>query len=421
MSVSNEPRLSTARNPELRDRVRSLQLPQNSRNAGGRGRGFTILVGLLVLLLLGSNIATFLYYKDRTATASAEPADPSATEAGAAKPSTTTTAARSSTSPKSSATPTSTAAAANAIALESKGYLVAAHQILVSPRVSGMVMRLNIVEGKRVEKGEVLAEIEDTEYRADRDRAAALLLSAEASLKELENGSRKQEVQQARADVDENEAQLAEAKRVLRREEQLIASQAGSEQSLTQARAQVQQFTQRDQRLRASLSMLEEGPRVERILAAKAQVEQARADLARSQWRLDNCMIRAPITGTILKKNAEENNLVNPVAFAGSLSLCDMADLSDLEVDLTILERDVSQVFVGQECIVRSEAYPDRPYKGRVDRLQPIADRAKGAIPVRVKVIVPEEEQGVYLKPEMGAIVTFYRDKAPETVAKQTN
>jgi multidrug efflux pump subunit AcrA (membrane-fusion protein) len=84
-----------------------------------------------------------------------------------------------------------------------------------------------------------------------------------------------------------------------------------------------------------------------------------------------------------------------------------MADLSDLEVDLSIQERDVSKVFVGQECQVRAEAYPERAYQGRVDRLRPIADRAKGAIPVRVKLKVPTAEQGVFLKPDMGVVVAF--------------
>ncbi len=50
-----------------------------------------------------------------------------------------------------------------------------------------------------------------------------------------------------------------------------------------------------------------------------------------------------------------------------------------------------------------------RVYEGVVSRLMPIADRSKGAIPVRVKLSVPRAEEGVYLKPEMGAIVTFYR------------
>ncbi|MHB8971332.1 MAG: hypothetical protein ACYC3X_18785 [Pirellulaceae bacterium] len=55
---------------------------------------------------------------------------------------------------------------------------------------------------------------------------------------------------------------------------------------------------------------------------------EAEAELAKAKWRLDNCTIRAPISGTILRKNAEEGNIVNAIAFNGSYSLCEMADLS---------------------------------------------------------------------------------------------
>ena len=151
-----------------------------------------------------------------------------------------------------------------------------------------------------------------------------------------------------------------------------------------------------DQHVRSldfALGLLESS-RGKRVAAAEAEVRQAEADVAKARWRLDNCQIRAPISGTILKKNAEEGNLVNPIAMNGSFSLCDLADLSDLEVELTIEERDISKVAVGQKCKVRTEAYPERIYEGVVSRLMPIADRNKAAIPVRVKVAVPQEEEG---------------------------
>src|SRR5262249_40556454 len=131
------------------------------------------------------------------------------------------------------------------------------------------------------------------------------------------------------------------------------------------------------------------------------------ADLAKTQWRLDQCQILAPVTGTILTKKAEKGNIVNPIAFNISASLCDMADLADLEVDLSIQERDIAKVFAGQRCTVYAEPYRERMYDGVVSRLMPIADRAKGAVPVRVKLSVPKEEEGRYLKPEMGAVVSF--------------
>ena len=101
-------------------------------------------------------------------------------------------------------------------------------------------------------------------------------------------------------------------------------------------------------------------------------------------------------------------------ALSLSASLCDMADLTELEVDLSIPERDVDRLIKfrvehakPQKCQVRADAFPGRVYDGYVSRIMPTADRAKGAIPVRVKVKVPRDEEGVYLKPEMGVIVSF--------------
>ncbi|HJT76137.1 MAG TPA: HlyD family efflux transporter periplasmic adaptor subunit, partial [Gemmataceae bacterium] len=69
----------------------------------------------------------------------------------------------------------------------------------------------------------------------------------------------------------------------------------------------------------------------------------------------------------------------------------------------------IAQVHPGQKCRIVPEAFNSRHYDGVVSRLMPTADRAKGAIPVRVKVSVPREEEGVYLKPDMGVIVSFLK------------
>ncbi len=69
----------------------------------------------------------------------------------------------------------------------------------------------------------------------------------------------------------------------------------------------------------------------------------------------------------------------------------------------------MAKVFRGQNCRIRPDAFPERTYEGSVSRLMPIADRAKGAVPVRVKVRVPKDEEGVYLKPEMSAVVSFLK------------
>ena len=302
------------------------------------------------------------------------------------------------------------------VSLEAKGYIIPEQQILVSPQVSGRVIELSFDAGQRVEKGFVLAVLDSTEYQAEFDRIQATLESSKHNLAELEEGNRPDEKAQARAELAEAETNLAQREREFRRKKDLLAQKITSKEDFEAAESEYRAATKRVEKLAAVSRLMDEGARTERKRIAKSQVQQIEAELRRAKWRLDNCIISAPISGTILKKNAELGNLVNPVAFNGSYSLCDIADLSKLEVELSIQERDISRVFKGQKCKVRAEAYPKRVYEGEVSRLMPIADRAKGALPVRVRLTVPPEEEGAYLKPEMGALVTFYNQKANENV-----
>lgn len=380
---------SGVRSP-LSERVRSLRLPDQGVAVGpssSRLPWFLCAVLAIAVLLLG-------YHVLKSQSLSESPM------AGTTKPS-----LGSESSPSATPSPT----AEGEIVLESKGYIIPAHQILISPKVTGMIVSLHVQEGQRVTKGAVLARLESVDYDAEVNRAKATLALARQRLRELENGNRPEEIQQARAELAEAEAQLIQLEAEWKRAQGLVKSNALPASDFEISESKYRAMLRRVERLRFALKLMEDGARIERREAARAEVQQAEADLAKAQWRLDNCTIRAPITGTILKKNAEEGNIVNPIAFNGSYSICEMADLSDLEVDLTIQERDVARVSKGQKCKVWAEAYPDRVYQGVVSRLMPIADRAKGAIPVRVKLTIPTEEEGIYLKPEMGANVSFFR------------
>jgi multidrug resistance efflux pump len=298
------------------------------------------------------------------------------------------------------------------VVLEAKGYIIPAHQIQVSPQVGGKIESLYLTEGQRVEKGEILAQLEVVEYETDYKRALARLASARQNW-ELLRANYPSEVARARHDLDEATADLADARDRLDRAQRLDIS-GQSKEELIRLRNLSKMA---DARLRRRQEELEIAKLSSwKVQAAKAEMEAAQAELDKALWRLENCTVLAPVSGTILTKKAEESNLVNPVAFNVSASLCEMADLSDLEVDLSIQERDIANVIVGQKCLIMPEAFQNNKafralhpqgYEGEVSRLMPIADRAKGAIPVRVKLTVPRDEEGVYLKPDMGVIVSF--------------
>jgi multidrug resistance efflux pump len=397
------------RRPEalsLSDRVRSLRLPEAP--AGRPSRAWLPWTLCLVLAVT----AAYLGYRAYTVS---EPESPRAAEAN----------------PSASAAPSGPLAAASSgeVVHESKGYIVPAHQIQVSPKVSGMIIKLRIKdkdgkevpleEGQRVRKGDVLAELEAVEYQTDRDHYKAALQEAEQNLLELTQ-HRAKEIDQAKNRWLEAKVQREQLELDQKRSSRLRGTGL-AERDFEQADSAYQAQLRREKALQVDYEFMMKGPRDNRIHAAERRIDQLKADLEKAEWRLENCVVRAPITGTILNKIAEEGNIVNQLSMNLKGSICDMADLSDLEVDLSIQERDIARVFLGQKCRIRSEAYPDHTYEGVVSRLMPIADRAKGSVTTRVKLTVPREEEGVYLKPEMGATVWFLKGPNKDTKAQGTS
>ena len=90
-------------------------------------------------------------------------------------------------------------------------------------------------------------------------------------------------------------------------------------------------------------------------------------------------------------------------------------------MELAIQERDIGRIKPGQRCKVRTEAFPDRIYDGVVSRLMPVANRSQSAIPIRVKIAVPQDDEGTYLKPEMIAVVSFLGEAAVARLDESEN
>jgi multidrug resistance efflux pump len=386
-----EPSLPKA---SLSDRVRSLRLPKEPARSSARSAWLPWTV--CAILAISTGTLAYLNFA----------------KAGTEQPKEATDKVESAKAAAPIAAAEHGIASSGDVALERKGYIIPAHQILLSPKVSGVIEKLYIEEGMRVKKDQVLAELEITDYKSDYDHARATVVAAWQRFLELYTGNRDQEIRQAKAELEEMEANLKQLYLDWKRNTRLQSNSALAAKDYEIAESQYRAMDRRVEKMRQAYGLMLEGARPEKIEAAWAEVEQAEADLAKAKWRLDNCMVRAPISGTILTKKAEIGNLVNPVAFAGSLNICEMADLADLEVDMSIEERDISKVFKGQRCKVRPEAFMNQSYNGYVSRLMPTADRAKSAIPVRVKLTVPKEEEGVYLKPEMGVLVSFLKREA---------
>jgi HlyD family secretion protein len=305
--------------------------------------------------------------------------------------------------------PVNESAAGEQTVLSATGYIIAAHKIEVASKVNGRVAWIGVDKGDKVKTGDVLVRLEDDEYRAQVQQYQGQLQSLEAKLAEDEHGSRPQEIEKARADMEQGKADLADSKATLERTRQLVEQGVLSKQALDDAQAKYDGDAAKVASLQRTLDLSVLGPRKEEIDQVRGQIEQARGALAYAQNQLDNTVIKAPVTGTILDRNVEKGEFIT-TGFVGDKGakgyIVTMADLNDLQVELDISQNDFPKLGPQQKGIVTTDAYPDRKYQGIIEQVSPEADRAKATVQVKVKVLHPDD----YLRPDMNATVAFYND-----------
>lgn len=293
------------------------------------------------------------------------------------------------------------------------GYLMAAHKIELATKVVGRVSWVGVEMGDKVEKGQVLVRLEDEEYKARFAQQQGQLDAAKAKLAELLAGSRPQEILQAKANVDQAAAELANAERNYKRLLELESNRTVSTQEVADAETLVKSRKAQVDAQQQLYEMARLGPRQEQIDAQRAVVRQLEGGLALAKVDLDNTLICSTVTGTVLARNVEVGEFVT-TGFVGEQGakgyVVSIADLTDLRVELDVSQNDFSKVSAKQPCWIKTDAYPDRRYEGVVDLISPEANRQKATVQVRVKVLNPDE----LLKPDMNATVSFL---SPEKLA----
>ncbi|MGI8959077.1 MAG: efflux RND transporter periplasmic adaptor subunit [Bryobacteraceae bacterium] len=313
--------------------------------------------------------------------------------------------------------PMNESAAGEQVILTATGYIVAAHKIEVASKVVGRVAWIGVEKADRVRAGQVLVRLEDDEYRAQLLQDQGQIANLQAKLEELQNGSRPEEIAKARADTEQAKADLENAKVSLDRTKQLVREGVLAKQSLDDAQAKYDGDIAKVASLQRTLDLAVLGPRKEEIAQVKGQIEQARGGLEYAQTQLDNTIIKAPVTGTILDRNVEKGEFVTN-GFVGDKGakgyLVTMADLNDLQVELDISQNDFPKLGPHQKGIITTDAYPDRKYQGTIEQVSPEADRAKATVQVKVKVQNPDQ----YLRPDMNATVSFYNDVKAEPASE---
>jgi RND family efflux transporter MFP subunit len=225
-----------------------------------------------------------------------------------------------------------------------------------------------IEEGMRVEEGEVLATLDDTEAQAQLALARAELDSARSRLAEIR-------------------AQLAQAGRERDRQQELITRGLATEAGLDAARTQVETLQ----------------ARLDSTTASVAVTERA---VALAQVRLDNTVIRAPFAGVVTVKAAQPGEMISPISAGGGFTrtgIGTIVDMDSLEIEVDVNEAFIHRVQPGQPVAATLNAYPDWPIPAEVIAIIPTADRSRATVRVRIAIL----EQDARIVPEMGVRVAF--------------
>jgi multidrug resistance efflux pump len=278
--------------------------------------------------------------------------------------------------------------------LEFTGRLTPVQRVSVSSRVSGQVVELLVKEGQQVKKGDIIARLDSTRQAADWRLAEARLAAALARLAELRAPVRAEEKALARAELAEAEAAMKLAEAEVLRLRRLRMLNAATAEDVQKAEASLGIFQARVEKQRAAANALVAGVSVEKIKTVQAEVAVAQAKRDRARVLFDATSVHAPIDGTVLRLPVGIGSVTNPDAFglAQTASVCELGDLSALEVEVEVHERNLVRFFKGQRCEVRPDFSPETVYRGSVDRFSPTVDRDRNTFKVWVKLELPKKE-----------------------------
>ncbi len=249
--------------------------------------------------------------------------------------------------------------------LTASGYVVAQRKASIASKATGRLVYLGFEEGDRVKKGDIIARIESADVEAA--------------------------LNQAKASLEVSKADRDDAEQSLERARKLFESKLISKAELEAAQA-----------------------RYDRVIAT---ISAANAAIKAAEVQLENTIIRAPFDGTILTKNADVGEVVAPFAAGASsrVAVVTIADMTSLEVEADVSESNIEKIKENQPCEISLDAYPDKRYRGIVNKIVPTADRAKATVLTKIRFL--EKDRRVL--PEMSAKVNFLQNISTDTMDTQ--
>jgi HlyD family secretion protein len=286
---------------------------------------------------------------------------------------------------------------------------IEAHESVVGFKVQGRIIELPVQEGQWVEAGALLARLDGGDYRrqAEVDEAALRVQHAQLALGLA--GTRSQELKAAQQSLLDAKADLEQKKLDYDRAETLFHERVGSQQERDQADTNLKRAEASYRRAQEMYDEAREGTRREQLAVDRAAVVQAEEKLRVSKLNVEYTVLRAPVSGVVVVRDAELGEVVAP-----NTPVVTIADLDHLWLRAYVSETDLGRVRWGREAIVRTDTYPGKTYRGRISFISDKAEftpksvqtfKERVTLVYRIKIDV--ENPNHELKPGMPADATI--------------
>ncbi len=240
--------------------------------------------------------------------------------------------------------------------------------IKIGSELSGRLKIVNVEEGDAIRRGQVLAELENADYRAQVESSRANVVAKDATLRKVINGARRQERDEAWSSVNEAKAVMENSESELHRRKELFAAGVVSREELDRYAREADVAKAKYDAAVQQHALVDDHAREEDRSFAEADLALAKGQLAEAEARYEKTFIRSPIDGTVLRKHHRSGESVSNSSTVPDPILT-IGDRKTLRVRVDVDETDVSKVRIGQRAYVTADAFGKQKFWGQVVRV----------------------------------------------------
>jgi HlyD family secretion protein len=240
--------------------------------------------------------------------------------------------------------------------------------IQVSAEIAGRLKLVEVEEGDHVRRGQVLAVLNNDDYRAQVASAAAELGEHEADLRKVRNGARVEERQEALAAVKEAQAVMENARLEMERRQRLNRDGVVSREEAENYEREYKVAKARYDAAAQHFALIDDPSREEDVARAQADVALAEANLDEARARYQKTFVRSPIDGVVLRKHHRPGESVT-VSSSSPDPIVTLGDTRVVRVRMDVDEDDVARIRPGDRAYVTADAFGTRKFWGHVVRV----------------------------------------------------